>query len=53
MKKIVTNISEEGYDKIIFKNMKDKPSYPYTGKEKERPCPCGARGEACMTCPWD
>ena len=32
---------------------KSKPSYPYTGKEKERPCPCGARGEACMTCPWD
>ena len=27
--------------------------YPYTGEEKNRPCPCGAKGEACMTCPWE
>lgn len=27
--------------------------FPYRGDEEERPCPCGAFGEACMTCPWE
>lgn len=33
--------------------LKQKHEFPYRVDEEECPCPCGAFGEACMTCPWE